>query len=318
MSRPTLFIDGEAGTTGLQIRARLANRDDITLVSIDPAKRKDDDERKRLLNSVDLAVLCLPDQAAKDAVAMIENPAVKVLDASTAYRIDPDWAYGFPELSAEQGARIRASKRVSNPGCYPTGALALLRPLISAGLIPQTMAITINAISGYSGGGRQMIESFEGTGPNPTSDAFFVYGLELAHKHRGEMRVHSGLAHTPIFVPSVGRFAQGMIVQIPLPLWSLAKAPSGAAIHQCLTDYYRGQRFVEVMARSAKPGNLQPEALNGTNKLQLFVFDNAEEGSAVLMARLDNLGKGASGAACQNIDVMLGLDDGERDYALPA
>jgi len=313
---PSLFIDGEAGTTGLQIRSRLEGRKDVTIVSIDPAKRKDDAERKRLLNSVDLAVLCLPDQAAKDAVAMIDNPEVKVLDASTAYRVAPDWAYGFAELTPDQGAKIAAAKRVSNPGCYPTGALGLLRPLISGGLLSAETAITVNAVSGYSGGGRQMIESFEGKGPAPAGEGFFLYGLEMAHKHRGEMRVHSGLAHTPIFVPSVAKFAQGMLVSIPLPLWSLPGKPTAKALHEALAAYYEGQRFVSVGPYQNRPATLDPEALNGTNQLELFVFDNPAEETALLVARLDNLGKGASGAACQNIDLMLGLDASGHDYAL--
>ena len=313
---PTLFIDGEAGTTGLQIRARLADRPDIALVSIDPGLRKDDSERKRLLNSVDLAVLCLPDQAARDAVAMIDNPDVKVLDASTAFRVAPDWTYGFAELAPDQGGRIAEAKRVSNPGCYPTGALALLRPLIGAGLLQADTAVCVNAISGYSGGGRQMIDSFEGRAPAPAGNAFFLYGLELAHKHRGEMRAHSGLVHTPIFVPSVGRFAQGTLVSIPLPLCALPKTPGAKAVHETLSDYYAGQRFVTVTPFEDRPVALDPEALNGTNRLELFVFDNPAEESALLVARLDNLGKGASGAACQNIDLMLGLDGGGHHYTL--
>ena len=313
---PSLFIDGEAGTTGLQIRSRLEGRKDVTIVSIDPAKRKDDAERKRLLNSVDLAVLCLPDQAAKDAVAMIDNPEVKVLDASTAYRVAPDWAYGFAELTPDQGAKIAAAKRVSNPGCYPTGALGLLRPLISGGLLSAETAITVNAVSGYSGGGRQMIESFEGKGPAPAGEGFFLYGLEMAHKHRGEMRVHSGLAHTPIFIPSVAKFAQGMLVSIPLPLWSLPGKPTAKALHEALAAYYAGQRFVSVAPFENRPATLDPEALNGTNQLELFVFDNPAEETALLVARLDNLGKGASGAACQNIDLMLDLDASGHDYTL--
>ena len=317
MSRiPTLFIDGEAGTTGLQIRARLEGRADLALVSIDPAKRKDDSERKRLLNSVDLAVLCLPDQAAKDAVAMIDNPGVKVLDASTAFRTAADWAYGFAELTPTQGEKIAVASRVSNPGCYPTGALGLLRPLVEGGLLPASTAITVNAVSGYSGGGRQMIDSFEGRAPAPAGNGFFLYGLDLAHKHRGEMRVHSGLDHTPIFVPSVGRFAQGMLVSIPLPLWALPKTPDARAIHEALSGYYAGQRFVSVMPFDERPATLDPETLNGTNRLELFVFDNPAEESALLVARLDNLGKGASGAACQNIDLMLGLDGSGHTYTL--
>jgi len=244
MSKPRIFIDGEAGTTGLQIRARLEGRRDIELVSIDPAKRKDDAERARLLGSVDLAILCLPDDAAKTAVSSIDNPSVRVLDASTAFRTAPDWVYGFPELTPKQAERIGQAKRVSNPGCYPTGALSLLRPLIDGGLLAPDSPISVNAVSGYSGGGRQMIEAFEGKGAEPITDTYRLYALELAHKHRNEMKVHSGLTHTPLFVPAVGAFRQGMLVQIPLPLWSLAHRVTGRALHDCLTARYAGQRFV--------------------------------------------------------------------------
>lgn len=315
MSKPRIFIDGEAGTTGLQIRSRLAGRSDIELVSIDPAKRKDDAERRRLLNAVDLAVLCLPDDAARAAVALIDNPAVRVLDASTAFRTHADWIYGLPELTADQAGRIGDAKRVSNPGCYPTGALSLLRPLIDGGLLPPETPVSVHAISGYSGGGRQMIESFESKGPDRIADIHRLYALELAHKHRNEMRVHSGLTHVPLFTPAVGAFRQGMLVQIPLHLWNLPKTPSGRDLHERLAARYAGQRFVHVMPYDQRPKTLAPEALNGTNLLELFVFDNPVEQTALLVARLDNLGKGASGAAVQNIDLMLGLA-GERDYAI--
>ncbi len=227
--------------------------------------------------------------------ALIENPAVRVLDASTAFRTHPDWAYGFPELTPEQADRIRTSKRVSNPGCYPTGALALLRPLVDAGLLPSETPISVHAVSGYSGGGRQLIEAFEGRGPELISDAHRIYGLDLAHKHRNEMKVHSGLAHVPLFSPSVGRFRQGMLVQIPLHLWSLPKTPSGQALQELLAARYDGQRFLRVMPFEPHPKTLAPEALNGTNLLELFVFANSSEQTALLVARLDNLGKGASG-----------------------
>ncbi len=315
MSKPLIFIDGEAGTTGLQIRARLAGRRDIELVSIDPAKRKDDDERRRLLNGVDLAVLCLPDEAARAAVALIDNPAVRVLDASTAFRTHPDWVYGLPELAPGQAERIGATKRVSNPGCYPTGALALLRPLIDDGLLPAETPISVHAVSGYSGGGRKLIEGFEGKGADRIADIHRLYALELAHKHRNEMRVHSGLIHMPVFTPAVGAFRQGMLVQIPLALWSLPKTPSGRDLHAALSARYAGQRFVHVMDYDQRPKVLAPEALNGTNLLELYVFDNPAEQTALLVARLDNLGKGASGAATQNLDLMLGLA-GNRDYAI--
>lgn len=305
--QPTIFIDGESGTTGLQIRARLAERADLRLVSIEPDQRKNDAERRRLLNSVDLAVLCLPDDAARAAVAMIENPHVRVLDASTAHRVHRDWIYGFPELTAEQPERIRAARRVSNPGCYSTAAIALLRPLVDAGLLPSGGPLAIQGVSGYSGGGRQLIEAFEQPGENHISDPYRMYALELAHKHVEEMRVHSGLAHKPLFTPAVGAFRQGMLVQIPLMLWALPGNVAGDDLHRALADHYQAQRFVRVMPRDPRPNVLAPQALNGTNLLELYVFDNPAEGHALLVARLDNLGKGASGAAVQNIELMLGL-----------
>lgn len=315
MGKPLIFIDGEAGTTGLEIRARLAGRTDIELVSIDASRRKDEGERRRLLNSVDLAILCLPDDAARSAVALIDSPAVRVLDASTAHRTQAGWVYGFPELLPGQADRIRAAKRVTNPGCYPTGALALLRPLVDEGLIPPATPVTIQGLSGYSGGGRQMIEAFEGRGPEPITDRHRAYALDLAHKHAPEMRVHSGLAHNPLFTPAVAAFRQGMLVQVPLPLWSLPAKVTGQRLHAVLAERYAGQRFVRVHAYDQRPKVLAPEALNGTNLLELFVFDNTAEETALLVARLDNLGKGASGAAVQNIDLMLDLA-GDHDYVL--
>jgi N-acetyl-gamma-glutamyl-phosphate reductase len=314
---PTIFIDGEAGTTGLQIRARLAGRGDLNIVSIAPEKRKDEDERKRLLNAADLVILCLPDDAARQAVSLIDNPSVRVLDASSAHRVDPDWTYGFPELLPGQNDLIRASKRVSNPGCYPTGATALIRPLVDAGLIPADYPVSINAISGYSGGGRQLIDSFEGRGAEPMTDPYRIYGLDLAHKHLPEMKIYGGLTHKPVFAPSYANFSQGMLVQIPLALWTLPKSIGGKDIHEVLAARYAGQRFVHVMPYAPRPVSvLSPTGLNGTNLLELYVFDNPAEGQAMLVARLDNLGKGASGAAVQNLDLMLGLGEG-RNYALP-
>lgn len=318
----TVFIDGEAGTTGLQIRERLERRRDIEIVSIDPAKRKDAGARAELLNGVDLVVLCLPDDAAKEAVALIENDAVKVIDASTAHRVAPGWVYGFPEHAPGQREAIAKAKRVSNPGCYSTGAIALLAPLTRAGLIAKDAPITINAISGYSGGGKALIAEFEAAPPAKTNDAYRAYGLPLAHKHVPEIMDRCGLEHAPLFAPSVGRYAQGMIVEIPLQLWSLSAKPTAAALQDALAQAYAGQRFVKVAdaettarLQKARAGagtyvsELDPEALNDTNEMRLFVFGNVERQQARLVALLDNLGKGASGAAVQNLNLMLGLEE---------
>ncbi len=309
-----VFIDGEAGTTGLQIRQRLAARRDVELLSIDPARRKEAAARAERLNTADAVVLCLPDDAAREAAALIEAPHVKVVDASTAHRTAPGWAYGFPELSPAYRAAIAAAARVANPGCYPTGFLALVRPLIEAGLLPAAWPVSVNAVSGYSGGGKATIAEFEdASSPAYVETPLRLYGLQLAHKHVDEMRVHSGLAHDPLFAPAVGRYAQGMLVEVPLPLWALPGAPSLAQVHAALADAYAGARFVEVVglreARALK--TLDPEALNGTNRLQLFVFGSEETRQARLVARLDNLGKGASGAAVQNLNLMCGLDEAE-------
>ena len=318
----TVFIDGEAGTTGLQIRQRLERRSDLEIVSIDPAKRKDPAARAELLNGVDAVVLCLPDEAAKEAVGLIQSPAVRVVDASTAYRTAPGWTYGFAEMAPGQRDAIRASRRVSNPGCYPTGFIGLVRPLVAAGLVPATFPLTVNAISGYSGGGRGLIEEFEAPAPAGTNDAFRPYGLHLSHKHLPEMQAHAGLAHPPLFAPAVGRYAQGMIVDVPLQLWALPGKPTPADLHTALLAAYAGERFVEV-ASGAECAELQksragaagyvaaldPEALNGGNRMKLYVFGDAQGTQARLIAVLDNLGKGASGAAVQNLNLMLGLEE---------
>ncbi|TAM88263.1 N-acetyl-gamma-glutamyl-phosphate reductase [bacterium] len=317
MTRPTIFIDGESGTTGLQIHARLSGRDDVEIVSIVPERRKDEAERRRLLNAVDLAVLCLPDGAAREAVAMIQNPEVRVLDASTAHRVDPTWVYGFPEMLPGQDELIRQAQRVSNPGCYSTGAIALVRPLVDAGILPREYPLAIHAISGYSGGGRRLIEAFESSGGEPISDPYYLYALELAHKHVPEMRLYGGLAHSPLFAPSVGVFRQGMLVQVPLQLWSLPQRVTASDVHAALSARYEGQRFVHVAPLEAPPARLAPQSVNGTNRLELFVFENAAERQVLLVARLDNLGKGASGAAVQNLDLMLGLERNDT-YALEA
>jgi N-acetyl-gamma-glutamyl-phosphate reductase len=297
----------------LQIRQRLAGRADLEILSIDPARRKDPEARAELLNAADAVVLCLPDAASKEAVSLITSSKVKVVDASTAYRVASGWTYGFPEMDADQRAAIRASTRVSNPGCYPTGFIALMRPLVSAGLVPEDYPVTVNAISGYSGGGKGLIEEFEAAPASGSQDAFRPYGLTLVHKHLAEMQSYSGMSHPPVFAPSVGRFAQGMIVEVPLQLWAMPTLPQVSQLHEVLSLAYTGSRFVEVasMAEAASIKTLDPEGLNGTNRLKLFVFGNEANGQARLVALLDNLGKGASGAAVQNLNLMLGLDEGE-------
>jgi len=302
-----IFIDGEAGTTGLQIRERLANLPGAAVLSIDPALRKDNDARREMLRKADLVVLCLPDDAAREAVAMCEalgGEAPRILDASTAHRTGSGWTYGFPELSAGQAEAVRTAKRVANPGCYPTGAIALIRPLVDAGVIPADYPITVNAVSGYSGGGRSMIEAYEaGTAP-----AFELYALGLEHKHIPELMRYGGLTRRPIFVPSVGNFRQGMIVSVPLHLDTLPGKPCLRDIERILDEHYRGSEIVTVSQEpGAKLSRLAAEVADGSDKLELFVFGKAELGQAVLLARLDNLGKGAAGAAVQNIRLMLGI-----------
>jgi N-acetyl-gamma-glutamyl-phosphate reductase len=310
---PKVFIDGEAGTTGLQIHARLSGRDDLAVVSIDPALRKDTAARRDQLNAADIVILCLPDVAAREAVALIEDPAVRVIDASTAHRTAPGWTYGFPELRPGQRDAIRAAARVSNPGCYPTGFLALVAPLMREGLLPADWPVTVNAVSGYSGGGRSMIAEFEDpTSPDYTTTPFRPYATDLNHKHIPEMQTHSGLVHRPLFAPAVGRYAQGMIVEVPLPLAAMPGRPRIGDVHAVLAGAYENERFIDVVtletARATR--TLDPEALNGSNVLRLFVFGRDEPGQARLVAVLDNLGKGASGAAVQNLNLMLGLDEG--------
>lgn len=307
-----VFIDGEAGTTGLQIHQRLKDRRDIELVSIDPARRKERAARHELLNRADLVILCLPDEAAREAVRLIESNSVRVIDASTAHRTERGWTYGFPEMSKTQRAAIAGSRRVTNPGCYPTGFIALARPLVEEGLLPRDWPVTLNAVSGYSGGGRSMIAEFEdASAPTYTRVPYRIYGLSLAHKHVPEMQCHAGLAHRPLFAPAVGRYAQGMIVELPLQLKALPAAPRLRDLHAALARAYAGEAFVEVasLEEAASLKTLDPEGLNGTNRMRLYVFGSDEAGQARLVALLDNLGKGASGAAVQNLNLMLGLPE---------
>jgi N-acetyl-gamma-glutamyl-phosphate reductase len=303
-TKPTIFIDGEAGTTGLQIRDRLRGRTDLELVSIDPSRRKDASARRELLNSVDVAILCLPDEAAIEAVSLIDpHSKTRVIDASTAFRINPDWAYGFPELDAKNADRIANAMRVANPGCWPQGFIALIKPLIAAGLCSSDIPQSYGGVSGYSGGGKKMIEEYVTKGDS--APQFAPYALTLNHKHLPEMKYYTGLSHDVLFQPVVGNFAQGMMTTLPL---NLTTGATGADIHAAIAGYHNKARFIAV-AELNDNNSLDPQALNNTNNMRLNVFANDKRGQVVLMAIYDNLGKGASGAAVQNLNLMIGADE---------
>jgi N-acetyl-gamma-glutamyl-phosphate reductase len=305
---PLVFIDGDQGTTGLEVRQWLAGRTDLRLLQLPSEHRKSAAHRAEALNDCDIALLCLPDDAAREAVALVRRPGVRVIDASSAHRTAPGWVYGLPELEAAQPGRIASAGRVSNPGCYPTGALALLKPLIDDGLLPADYPLVIHAVSGYSGRGRPGLEDHEGAGA-ATAVPFQVYGLGLNHKHVPEIQQHAGLAHAPVFVPAYGHYRQGIVLTMALHLRLLPAGVTAARLHAALQARYAGQALIELqsLAKDVDARRLDPRALNGSNRLRLAVFEQERTGQVLLAAVFDNLGKGAAGAAVQNLDLMLGL-----------
>lgn len=305
------FVDGQEGTTGLRIHEYLAQRSDIEVLRIDADKRKDPAERARLLNAADVAFLCLPDGAAREAASLVENPKTCLIDASTAHRTAAGWAFGLPELAPDQRQKIRASKRIANPGCHASAFILLVRPLVDAGLVPPSTPVSATSITGYSGGGKKMIEQYEGD-EDPRLDSPRPYGLTLAHKHIPEMAAHTGLTTKPLFMPVVGKFYKGLSVSVPLHLSQLKVGASAEQIHAALAARYAGERFVRVMPLRDQAvvddGFFDVQACNDTNRVDIFVFGNDTQ--VLLMCRLDNLGKGASGAAVQSMNVHLGVDEG--------
>lgn len=311
-----VFVDGQEGTTGLRIHELLAGREDLEVLRIDPGARKDPVARARLLNAADVAFLCLPDDAARAAVELVTNPDTCVIDASTAHRTLPGWAYGLPELAPGQRERLRTAKRIANPGCHATAFILLLRPLVDAGLLPAQAFISATSVTGYSGGGKKMIEQYE-SNSDPLLASPRQYGLSLIHKHVPEMMAHTGLGHRPLFMPIVANFYKGLAVSVPLHLAQLAPGTDGVALHRALAERYAGERFVRVLPlgapAGAPDGYLDVQACNDTNDCEILVF--ASDSQAVLVARLDNLGKGASGAAVQAMNLHLGLDEGRGLFA---